>query len=186
MSIHYLLMLAVGDAMDAFAVSIAKGTFTHNPRPRHYLSVALWFGGFQALMTLLGYFVGAHFAPLVEQFDHWISFLLLSILGIKMIWEALGVEKTGNINPDYSTKTMFLLALATSIDALAVGVSLAFQGADVWLATLLVGIITMLLSAIGLKIGSLFGNKYKAAAELVGGVVLLFIGIDILVSHLSA
>lgn len=186
MSIQYLLMLAVGDAMDAFAVSMAKGTVTRNPRPQHYLSVALWFGGFQALMTLLGYFVGARFAPLVERYDHWISFALLSILGIMMIWEAFGVEKPENVKPDFSVKTMLPLALATSIDAMAVGVSLAFQGADIWLATLLVGLVTMLFSAVGLKVGSLFGNHYKIVAELVGGLILLFIGIDILVTHLSA
>lgn len=103
-----------------------------------------------------------------------------------MIWEAFGVEKPENVKPDFSVKTMLPLALATSIDAMAVGVSLAFQGADVWLATLLVGLVTMLFSAVGLKVGSLFGNHYKLVAELVGGLILLFIGVDILVTHLSA
>ena len=185
MSIQYLLMLAVGDAVDAFAVSMAKGTVTRHPRLQHYLSVALWFGGFQALMTFLGYFVGARFAPLVERYDHWISFVLLATLGAMMVWEAFGVEKSEDVKPDFSAKTMLLLAVATSIDAMAVGVSLAFQDADIWLATLLVGLVTMLFSAVGLKLGSLFGNRYKMVAELVGGLILLFIGIDILVSHLT-
>lgn len=183
MNIVDLFLLAVGDAMDACAVSMAKGTTTRKPALRHYMSVGLWFGGFQALMTLLGYFVGSKFAHVVESFDHWISFVLLAMLGVGMIREALSKEHKP-IDASFSARNMFVMAVATSIDALAVGVSLAFVEVNIWFASLLIGVVTFILSLAGLKIGNIFGNRYKSAAEIIGGAVLIFIGIKILVSHL--
>ncbi len=183
MSIFDLFLLGIGEAMDASAVSMAKGTTTRKPAMRHYLKVGLWFGGFQALMTLAGYFIGAKFINLVESFDHWISFILLSIIGINMIREALSKDEE-RVDPCYSAKTMLFLAIATSIDALAVGVSLAFSDVNVWLAALVIGVITLILSMAGLKIGKMFGNRFKSSAELAGGLVLIFIGGKILLSHL--
>lgn len=183
MNIFDLFLLAIGDAMDACAISMAKGTRTRKPTLRHYLSVGIWFGGFQALMTLIGYFVGAKFAHIVESYDHWISFILLTLLGAGMIKETLSKEKK-NIDASFSAKDMFVMAIATSIDALAVGVSLAFINVNIWTATLVIGFVTFVLSLAGLKIGKTFGNRYKSIAEITGGAVLIFIGIRILISHL--
>lgn len=180
-----MMLLALGDAMDACAVSMTKGTMTRKPTARHYLSVGLWFGDFQALMTLLGYFVGAQFADIVSRYDHWIAFILLCLLGIEMLKDARSGEEK-KIKDDYSFKTMLVMAIATSIDALAVGVSLAFVGVNIWTVTLLIGAITLLLSIVGLKIGSIFGNRYKSSAELIGGLVLIFMGAKILITHLCA
>lgn len=183
MSILDLFLLAIGDAMDACAVSMAKGTATRKPTYRHYMSVGLWFGGFQALMTLLGYFVGSRFTHLVESWDHWISFILLALLGLGLIREAISKDEQ-KADKSYSAKTMFVMAVATSIDALAVGVSLAFTDANIWIAGAIIGVFTFLFSVTGLKVGHLFGNRYKSTAEIIGGVVLIFIGAKILLSHL--
>lgn len=183
MGIFDLLLLGIGEAMDAGAVSMAKGTGTRKLAFRHYMSVGLWFGGFQALMTLVGYFIGARFVNLVESFDHWISFILLSLIGFNMIKEALS-KNHEQVDSSYSIKTMLFLAIATSIDALAVGVSLGFVEVNVWIAALIIGVITLIISAVGLKIGHIFGNRFKSSAELTGGIVLIFIGGKILLSHL--
>lgn len=183
MNILDILLLALGDAMDACAVSMAKGTTTRKPQLRHYMSVGLWFGGFQALMTLLGYFVGDRFAHLVTSFDHWISFILLAFLGFSLIREALSKQEQ-SIDKGYSAKSMFIMAVATSVDALAVGVSLAFEDVNIWLAAMVIGVVTFVLSVAGLNIGHIFGNRYKSSAEIIGGVVLIFIGVKILLSHL--
>ncbi len=183
MNIFDLFLLATGDAMDACAVSMAKGTTTRKPALRHYMSVGLWFGGFQAFMTLLGYFVGSEFAHIVEGFDHWISFILLSLLGVGLIKGALSKEEEP-IDASYSAKNMLIMAIATSIDALAVGVSLAFDAVNIWIAALMIGVVTFIFSVAGLRIGNIFGNRYKSTAEITGGVVLIFIGVKILVSHL--
>lgn len=183
MTILDILLLAVGESMDASAVSMAKGTNTRQPSIRHYMNVGLWFGGFQAIMTLVGYFLGARFIAYVESFDHWISFLLLSYLGINMICDALRKDEE-KVDPSYSVKTMLFLAIATSIDALAVGVSLGFTDVNVWFAASIIGIVTCILSIVGLKIGNIFGNRYKSAAEIIGGAVLVFIGARILFIHL--
>lgn len=185
MNFFDMTLLALGDAMDACAVSMAKGTITKKPAFRHYLSVGLWFGGFQALMTVLGYFVGAQFADVVCNYDHWIAFILLGLLGIEMLKDARSKEEK-QIRDDYSFKTMLIMAIATSIDALAVGVSLAFAEVNIWTVTALIGIITLLLSMAGLKIGSIFGNRYKSSAEIIGGIVLIFMGVKILITHLCA
>ena len=180
-----LMLLAIGVSMDAFAVSIAKGLATQRLRTKHYASVAVWFGGFQALMPLVGYFVGSRFAPIVESFDHWIAFVLLAIIGGKMLYDTLsGGDDEEETGADFRSKTMLILAIATSIDALAIGVSLAFLKVNIWPAILFIGLTTALFSAFGLRLGNIFGYRYKHSAELTGGVVLILIGVKILVEHL--
>lgn len=183
---HFIevIILAVGVAMDAFAVSICKGLSVSRLRPRYVLSAALWFGGFQALMPLLGYYLGVSFADFVSSIDHWITFVLLGVIGGKMVVEALRKNEECDYNPDFSFKTMFLLAVATSIDALAVGVSLAFAGADIWSAILIIGLITGCFSAFGVWLGNVFGCRYKSKAEFCGGLILIAIGLKILLEHL--
>ena len=180
-----IILLAIGVSMDAFAVSIAKGLALHRPCARHYGSVALWFGGFQALMPLVGYFLGIHFAPIVECCDHWIAFVLLAIIGGKMIYDTLhGGDEEDTTGADFRLRTMFVLAIATSIDALAIGISLAFLKVDIWSAVATIGVTTALFSAFGLHLGNIFGNRYKHGAELLGGIVLVLIGAKILIEHL--
>ena len=185
MNIFDLILLAVGVSMDAFAVSIAKGVATQHLRPKHYLSVALWFGGFQALMPVVGYFLGANFASIVENFDHWIAFVLLAIIGGKMLYDTFtGGDDEESTGADFRFRTMLVLAIATSIDALAIGVSLAFLKVDIWSAIAFIGATTAAFSALGLRLGNIFGYRYKHGAELTGGVVLILIGTKILVEHL--
>lgn len=182
MSITDLLLIAVGLSMDAFAVSIGKGLSVAKVRPRYALTVGVWFGGFQALMPIVGYYLGTSFADLVQSVDHWIAFVLLGIIGFNMIHESLskGCERGSD---DFSPKAMLPLAVATSIDALAVGVSLAFLKEPIFTSAAAIGITTALLSAVGLYIGNIFGCKYKSKAEFMGGAVLILIGIKILVEH---
>lgn len=184
MGIFDIIFLAIGDAMDAFAVSIAKGLSVKRVKTRHYLSVALWFGGFHALMTLVGFFVGTWFAPIVERCDHWIAFVLLAILGGLMIKEAFDKEEKNKSTNDFSARTMFVMAVATSIDALAVGVSLAFLNVNIWTAVSCIGIITALFSAMGIKIGHQFGERYRKGTEVIGGIVLIVMAVKILLGHL--
>lgn len=182
MGLIELLVIAVGVSMDALAVSICKGLSVRRLRPEYCLSVALWFGGFQALMPLIGYFVGISFADFVTDIDHWIAFLLLALIGGHMIKESFGSESC-EMAPDFSFRTMSALALATSIDALAVGVSFAFLKVDIWAAIFMIGLTTACFSACGVAVGNVFGNRYKSKAELAGGVILVFIGIKILIEH---
>lgn len=184
MTIFDLILLAVGVSMDAFAVSIAKGLATPCVRPKHYLSVAVWFGGFQALMPLIGYFVGVNFLSIVENYDHWIAFVLLAIIGGKMLYDCILGEEEDNLGSSYNFKTMFLLAVATSIDALAVGVSLAVLKVDIWSGVAFIGATTALFSAFGMRLGNMFGSRYKRGAEITGGVVLIAIGTKILIEHM--
>ena len=170
--------------MDAFAVSVCKGLSVRRLRPSHMVSAALWFGGFQALMPLIGYFVGLGFADLVAGVDHWIAFVLLGFIGGKMIKEACAKDDTEEHNPDFSFKAMFALAVATSIDALAVGVSFAFLGVDIWTSVLVIGLMTGAFSALGVQLGHVFGSRFKSKAEFVGGLILVGIGIKILLEHL--
>ena len=185
-----LLLVAVGLSMDAFAVAVCKGLSVQKLRWKHYLAVGLWFGGFQALMPTVGFFLGALFADAIEAFDHWVAFALLAIIGINMLKEALEKKDESGDNPekdaDLSVKTMFLMAVATSIDALAVGISLAMVGSvNIWLAAAFIGICTCLLSALGVKIGNVFGSRYEKKAELAGGVILILLGVKILLEHLG-
>ena len=183
MTLTELVIIAIGLSMDAFAVSIGKGLSLRSVRLRHYLLAGLWFGGFQALMPLVGYACGVSFAEAVASIDHWIAFVLLAIIGGKMVWDALSGEEESS-DADFSLRTMFLLAVATSIDALAVGVSFAFLHVDLTRSVITIGLTTALFSAAGVQIGHLFGNRWRSHAELLGGVVLISMGLKILVEHL--
>lgn len=190
MGIGELFLLAVGLSMDAFAVSVCKGLAMKKATLKAEATCGLWFGGFQALMPTIGFFLGALFADAIEAFDHWVAFALLAIIGINMLKEALKKKDESGDNPekdaDLSVKTMFLMAVATSIDALAVGISLAMVGSvNIWLAAAFIGICTCLLSALGVKIGNVFGSRYEKKAELAGGVILILLGAKILLEHLG-
>lgn len=184
MTVVELFLIAVGVSMDAFAVSICKGLSVRKLRPRHAFSVAMWFGGFQALMPLLGYFVGIRFSDFVTEVDHWIAFALLSVIGANMIKESRDSSAECEHDSDYSFRKMLALALATSIDALAIGVSFAFLKINIWTAILLIGVTTAMFSGVGLKIGNVFGCRYKSKAEMTGGLILIIMGVRILVEHL--
>ena len=183
MSYLELFAIAVGLSMDAFAVSICKGLSVRRLRPRHNLICGLYFGGFQALMPVIGWLLGRQFESLIKSVDHWIAFALLVLIGANMIREAVKSEEE-NLNDSFSPKTMLPLAVATSIDALAVGVTFAFLDVEIVPAVSMIGATTFILSAIGVKIGNVFGTKYKSKAELVGGIVLIAMGIKILIEHL--
>lgn len=185
MGITELIIIAIGLSMDAFAVSIGKGLALPRVRYRHALCAGLWFGGFQALMPVAGYLLGSAFAAFVEAWDHWISFILLAYIGINMIKEAFE-SKVESKDKGFAIRIMFLLAVATSIDALAVGVSLAFLNASILSSAMVIGFTTFLFSAAGVYIGNLFGNRYRKTAECIGGVILIAIGIKILIEHLLA
>ena len=183
-----LLLLAVGLSMDAFAVSICKGLAMKRTTLKAELTCGVWFGGFQALMPLIGFFLGTLFAGAIEAVDHWVACLLLVIIGINMLKEAFGQDEECEIcgSADLSVKTMFVMAVATSIDALAVGISLAMAGdVNILQAVVLIGICTCGLSMAGVKIGSIFGSRFEKKAQLAGGVILILLGIKILLEHLE-
>lgn len=184
MSLWELFIIAVGLSMDAFAVSICKGLSVQKVRLRHAVCAGLWFGGFQALMPLTGWLLGVQFQTAIERFDHWIAFILLVILGLNMIREARGGEEEC-CNCSFAWKAMLPMAVATSIDALAVGVTFAFLRVDIVPAVAFIGVITFLLSAIGVRLGSVFGEKYQSAAQILGGVILILMGLKILLEHLG-
>ena len=184
MSLIELFLIAVGLSMDAFAVSVCKGLSVRKAEPRHSLIVGAYFGGFQALMPAIGYVLGRQFESLITSVDHWIAFVLLGIIGGNMIREALKGEQE-ELDGSFTFKAMLPLAIATSIDALAMGVTFAFLQVQIVPAVLFIGVTTFVLSAIGLKVGNVFGAKYKARAELFGGVVLVLMGIKILLEHLG-
>lgn len=180
-----IFLIGVGLSMDAFAVSIGKGLSLKKVSARNALCVGLWFGGFQALMPLIGYFLGVSFASFVESIDHWIAFLLLAGIGGNMIREAIGGEdECDSMDSSFGVKTMFLMAVATSIDALAAGVTFAFIGADIWISVAIIGVTTFMFSVVGLCIGHLVGHRFHKGAEILGGLVLIGIGLKILVEHL--
>lgn len=181
MSIWELLIIAVGLSMDAFAISICKGLSVEKVEKKHMLSAGLWFGGGQAIMPLIGYFLGASFSGIVDKFDHWISFALLGIIGINMIRESR--EEVKKMGSSFSAKAMLPLAIADSIDALAVGVSFAFLKVKIVPAVIIIGITTFIFSVIGIKIGNKFGAKYKSKAEVAGGIILILIGVYIVLEH---
>lgn len=185
MSISELLLIAVGLSMDAFAVSICKGLATKKVGVKHMLVVGLWFGGFQALMPLIGYFLGSTFEEYITRFDHWVAFVLLALIGGNMIREALSGEEE-KANDSLGVREMLTLAVATSIDALAVGVTFALlPGVNIAAAVSFIGVITFVISAAGIKVGNAFGTKCKSKAELAGGVILILIGLKILLEHLG-
>lgn len=187
MGIGELLLLSLGLSMDAFAVSICKGLAMKRITVKGCCTCGVWFGGFQALMPLIGYFLGSLFAKAIESFDHWVAFGLLAIIGVNMLKEALGKDEGGeDCDADLSVKTMFLLAVATSIDALAVGISLAMAGSvNIYTAVVLIGLFTFGMSAAGVKIGNLFGSRFEKKAQLAGGVILILLGLKILLEHLG-
>lgn len=178
-----LLLIAIGLSMDAFAVSIGKGLSVRTLEPRHTLSVGVWFGSFQALMPVAGYLLASSFSEAVSAFDHWIAFILLALIGANMIREACSNEEEENHTHDFAPRTMLLLAIATSIDALAVGVSFAFLKVNLLPSALTIGVTTCLLSMVGIRIGHHFGARFKAKAEVLGGVILILIGTKILTEH---
>ena len=184
MNLFDLIVTAIALSMDAFAVSVGKGLSVQTLRPKHSLIVGAYFGGFQALMPLLGWLLASSFAEYIRRFDHWIAFVLLALIGANMIREALSKEEE-KMNGSFDVKTMLPLAIATSIDALATGVTFAMTDTNIWLAIAVVGATTFAFSAVGLRIGNLFGRKYQSKAELLGGVFLILMGIKMLVEHLS-
>ena len=185
MGIVELLLIAVSMSMDAFAVSICKGLSVQKIKPRHALSVGLWFGGFQGLMPVIGFALTALFARYIESVSAFIAFGLLVFIGGNMIREALSKDEEEEVDASFAVKTMLLLAIATSIDALAMGVTLCVQEANIFLAAPLIAITTGVLSPIGLKVGNVFGVKYKDKAELAGGIVLVGLGIKYLLEGLG-
>ena len=183
MGIAELIVIAIGLSMDAFAVSICKGLSVQKVRLPYVMKAGIWFGGFQALMPTIGYFLGSYFEHLITSVDHWIAFALLAIIGANMIKEALSKEEECCPDASMGAKQMFTLAVATSIDALAVGVSFAFLEMSIWMPIIIIGITTMLFSIAGVLLGKKAGERFKSKAELVGGLVLIAIGIKILWEH---
>lgn len=184
MGIIELILLSIGLGMDAFAVSVCKGISMKKMNWKKACIIGLYFGGFQAIMPVIGYFFGSSFESIITNIDHWIAFILLAIIGAKMIQEAFQKEEE-EYNEDISVKTMLVLSIATSIDALAVGITFAFLKVNLLLAITLIGTITFILSVIGTKIGNRFGDKYKSKAELAGGIILIIIGLKILLEHIG-
>ena len=183
MGIWELFVLAVGLAMDAFAVSICKGLSVLELKPKHMLITGIYFGGFQAIMPLIGYLLGKQFEALITNVDHWIAFVLLFLIGCNMILESR--KAADDLNASFGPRTMLPLAIATSIDALAIGVTFAFLQVNIIYAISFIGVITLILSAVGVKIGNVFGARFKSKAEIAGGVVLILMGTKILLEHLE-
>ena len=183
MDLLTLLTLAVGLAMDAFAVSICKGLAMREKVLKKGIIVGLWFGGFQALMPTIGFFLGTQFKDQITSIDHWIAFVLLGLIGINMVKEALSNDEE-QADDSIAVKEMFMLAVATSIDALAVGITFVFLNVHIVSAAAMIGVCTFLISFVGVKIGNIFGTKYKSKAELAGGIILILLGFKILFEHL--
>lgn len=184
MDLIELFLIAVGLSMDAFAVSVCKGLAMPKCTFKKAAIVGLWFGGFQALMPAIGYILGAQFQEAIASIDHWIAFVLLALIGGNMIHEALDNDEE-EADASLDVKTMFLLAVATSIDALAIGITFAFLKVNIIPAVCFIGIVTFIISFAGVKIGNVFGARYKNKAEIVGGVILIFLGLKILLEHLG-
>ena len=185
MDFFEIILIGFGLAMDAFAVSICKGLSMKKIKWKNAIIIAIYFGLFQAIMPVIGFFLGSTFSKFIQKMDHWIAFVLLSAIGVNMIKES-NDDEGENRNDRADFKTMIVLAIATSIDALAVGITFAFFEVNLWLASLIIGVITFCLSFIGVVIGNKFGDKFQNRAELAGGFILIVIGLKILVEHLSA
>lgn len=189
MGFFELMLLAVGLSMDAFAVSVCKGLSMKKATVKAGTICGAWFGGFQALMPLVGFFLGKMFAQAIEAFDHWVAFGLLALIGANMLRDVFSKEEDcccEEKDADLSVKTMFVMAVATSIDAMAVGISLAMVGnVNIFVAVLLIGVVTFALSALGVKIGNVFGSRFEKKAQLAGGVILILLGVKILLEHLG-
>jgi putative Mn2+ efflux pump MntP len=182
-----LMMLAIGLSMDAFAVSICKGLSMHKAGLKEGAICGIWFGGFQALMSVIGFFLGTLFAKQIEAFDHWVAFILLGLIGANMLKEAFSkCDCCEEHDADLSAKTMFVMAVATSIDALAVGISLAMAGnVNILAAVALIGTFTCVMSTVGVKVGNVFGARFEKKAQLAGGLILILLGLKILLEHLG-
>lgn len=181
-----LLLIAVGLSMDAFAVAVCKGLSVGKPGWRHFLAVGLWFGGFQALMPAIGYLLGTTFEKYITSVDHWVAFVLLGLIGGNMLKEGFSREEEREENASFGFRAMLPLAVATSIDALAVGITFALlPEVNIFSAVGLIGATTFCVSALGLKVGNIFGLKYKSKAEVAGGIILILMGLKILLEHLG-
>lgn len=183
-----LLFLGIGLAMDAFAVSVCKGLAMRKVNKKQAVIIGVFFGGFQALMPFIGWLLGSQFQQYITSIDHWIAFVLLGLIGGKMVAEALKPEEDVQIeqmDPPLDLKELLILAIATSIDALAIGVTFAFLDYPIVEAISIIGIVTFIISIAGVYVGNFFGNKYKKKAELAGGLILLILGTKILLSHLG-
>ena len=184
MDLLSVALIGIGLAMDALAVSICKGLAMRTPSLKSMLVVGLWFGSFQAIMPVIGYYLGESFYQYISEYDHWIAFILLLLIGLNMIRESFLSEDEG-MDDSIGIRIMFLLAVATSIDAFAVGITLAMDGSDIWLPALIIGIITLAISMAGVRVGSVVGERFGRKAELVGGLILIMIGLKILLEHLG-
>lgn len=184
-----LVFMGVGLAMDAFAVSICKGLAMRKVNKKQCFTIALFFGGFQAIMPFIGWLLGSYFVEYITRIDHWVAFILLEFIGGKMVLEAVREKnepvEIKEMDPPLDMKELLVLAIATSIDALAVGITFAFLEVNIIEAITVIGVVTFIISALGVFIGNIFGNKYKAKAEILGGVILILLGINILVEHLG-
>lgn len=190
MGMGELLLLGVGLSMDAFAVSVCKGLAMKRSSVKAGLTCGIWFGGFQALMPLIGFFLGSMFAEAIQSVDHWVAFGLLVLIGVNMLREAFSPEEDGGCSEcadaDLSVKSMFVMAVATSIDALAVGISLAMAGdVAIFAAVGIIGVCTFTLSAVGVGVGSVFGSRFEQKAQIAGGAILVILGVKILLEHLG-
>ena len=183
MGLIELIILSVGLAMDAFAVAICKGLGIKKVTLKKAGIVGAYFGVFQAVMPLIGYLVGFRFQDKIKAVDHWIAFILLVVIGINMVKESLSKDEEKIEEADLGFKSMIMLSISTSIDALAVGITFAFLKVSIIPAVALIGIITLVISMSGVKIGNVFGDKFKSKAELLGGVILICIGLKILLEH---
>lgn len=179
-----IVLLAIGLAMDAFAVSICKGLALKHAELKHMIIIGLWFGIFQAVMPIIGYFLGNSFYSYISEFDHWIAFALLVLIGANMIRESLSKDEE-EVDDNIGFRTMLILAIATSIDALAVGISLAMDNSNIYVSALIIGVITMVISMVGVKIGAKVGSSYGNKAEFFGGAILILLGIKIVLEHLG-
>lgn len=177
-----LLLISVGLAMDAFAVSVGKGMTLKQVRPSHALTAGVWFGGFQGLMPIIGYFIGRSFADYVVNVDHWIAFGLLTLIGLNMIRETIWGDDE-EVDGNFGVRTMLIMAVATSIDALAVGISMAFLHVNIWVSAAIICFVTLAISAAGVYLGSLFGSRLGSKAGIIGGLILIAIGIKIVMEH---
>jgi putative Mn2+ efflux pump MntP len=186
MSLLEIFLIAVGLSMDAFAVSVTLGLSVQKPKPAEYLIPGLYFGFFQALMPLIGYFAGTYFAGKIQHLDYWVAFVLLGFIGGKMIKDSFAKDDETENAPSFHFVKMLVLAVATSIDALAVGITFAFFAINIFIAIMIIGLTTFCLSVVGVKIGNLFGARFKAKAECAGGIVLVLLGVKILIEGLIA
>ena len=182
MELIELFLVALSLSMDAFAVSLCKGLSVGRPTPGQCLTCGAWFGGFQALMPLIGFLLGVRFQGIISSVDHWVAFVLLGLIGANMVREALGGDEE-HVDSSFGPRAMLPLAVATSIDALAVGVTFAFLRVEIAPAVALIGVTTLVLSALGVKVGSVFGDRFQSKAELAGGVILILMGTKILLEH---